>query len=275
MRSRIFLLMFLVFMFVASACATQALTEVSPTATPEPKTLTVLAAASLTESFTELGAMFEAQNPGVTVEFNFAGSQQLAEQLGQGAPADVFASASKKYMTVAVDAKRVNAGESKVFVQNKLVLVYPKENPAGLAELKDLSKAGIKLVLADKAVPVGQYSFDVLDKASADAAFGASFEQDVLKNVVSYEDNVKAVLSKVVLGEADAGVVYLTDITAGSADKVGKIDIADSFNTIASYPIAPVMDAANPELGRAFVALVLSAEGQAVLAKYGFLPAVK
>ena len=293
MRSKIFSMLVLIVMLAAFACAPVAApvptvasaevtptapavpTEVPPTPTPEPKTLTVLAAASLTESFAELGKMFEAQNPGVTVAFSFAGSQQLSEQLAQGAPADVFASASKKYMTAVVDAKRVNAGDSKVFVQNRLVLVFPKENPAGLVGLKDLAREGLKLVLADKAVPVGQYSLDFLDKASADAAFDKSFKDNVLKNVVSYEDNVKSVLSKVVLGEADAGIVYVTDVSADAAGKVSKIEIPDALNTIANYPVAPIADGTNPELAQAFVALVLSPEGQAVFAKHGFIPAVK
>ncbi len=207
--------------------------------------------------------------------FNFAGSQQLAQQLGQGADADVFASASKKYMDAAVEAKRVNQDEAKTFVKNRLVVVYPKDNPAGLTALKDLAKPGVKLVLADKAVPVGQYALDFLDKASQDAAYGASFKDDVIKNVVSYEDNVKAVLTKVQLGEADAGIVYVTDIDAEAKDQVGSLEIPDALNTIATYQIAPIADSKNAELAKAFVELVLSPEGQAILAKYGFIPAAE
>ncbi len=246
-----------------------------PTATAEPVTLTVLAAASLTESFTEIGAAFEAQNPGVTVVFSFAGSQALAEQINQGADVDVFASASKKYMTAVVDGGRVTADDAKTFAQNRLVVIFPKDNPAGLAELKDLAKAGIKLVLAAQAVPVGQYSLDFLDKASADPAFGATFKDDVLKNVVSYEDNVKAVLTKVSLGEADAGIVYVTDITSDANDKVTRIDIPDALNTIATYPIAPISNSKNAEVAKAFVDFVLSTEGQQILAKYNFITVSK
>jgi molybdate transport system substrate-binding protein len=268
------------------APATQAPADTSipptlaPTATSAPtqaapgsKTVTVLAAASLTESFTELGKMFEAQNPGAKVAFSFAGSQQLAQQLGQGADADVFASASKKYMDAAVQSKRVNENDTKTFVKNRLVVIYPKDNPAGLKELKDLAKTGLKLDLADKAVPVGQYSLDFLDKAVKDAGFDAQYKDNVLKNVVSYEDNVKAVVTKVALGEADAGIVYVTDITSAAALKIGKLDIPDALNTVATYPIAPISGGKNPDLAKAFVALVLSPAGQAVLAKYGFIPA--
>ena len=237
------------------------------------KTLTVLAAASLTESFTELGKVFETQNPGVKVSFSFAGSQQLAQQLSQGADADVFASASPKYMDAAVAANRVNKDDAKTFVKNRLVVIFPKDNPAGLKELKDLAKPGLKLDLADKSVPVGQYALDFLDKAIKDPGFDPAYKDSVLKNVVSYEDNVKSVLAKVSLGEADAGIVYVTDITAGAANKVGKLDIPDALNTIATYPIAPISDSKNADLAKAFVALVLSPDGQAIIAKYGFIPA--
>jgi molybdate transport system substrate-binding protein len=252
----------------------QAIQESVPTKV-ELKTLTVLAAASLTESFTELGKLFETQNPGVTVTFNFAGSQQLAQQLGEGADADVFASASKKYMDAAIESKSVIADDAKTFAKNRLVVIFPKDNPAGLMELKDLTKTGVKLDLADKVVPVGQYSLDFLDKAVKDPGFGPQFKDNVIKNVVSYEDNVKTVLNKIVLGEADAGIVYITDITPEAAKKVGTIEIPDSLNTIASYPIAPISDSKNPELAKAFVALILSPDGQAIMAKYGFIPAIK
>jgi molybdate transport system substrate-binding protein len=241
----------------------------------ESKTLTVLAAASLTESFTELGKLFETQNPGVSVTFNFAGSQQLAQQLGEGADADVYASASKKYMDAAIESKRITADTATTFVRNRLVVIFPKDNPAGLIELKDLAETGIKLDLADKVVPVGQYSLDFLDKAIKDPGFDPQFKDNVIKNVVSYEDNVKTVLNKVVLGEADAGIVYVTDIITEAAKKVGTIEIPDALNTIANYPIAPISDSKNPELAKAFVTLVLSPDGQAIMANYGFIPAVK
>jgi len=248
---------------------------VRPTATQAAPavTLTVFAAASLTEAFTEIGQQFEADHPGVKMVFNFAGSQALSAQLAEGAPADVFGSANIKEMTNAIAAGRVADGSQKTFAHNKLVVIYPTDNPAGLAKLQDLAKPGLKLVLAAAEVPVGKYSLEFLDKASQDAAFGTTFRDDVLKNVVSYEDNVKSVLTKVVLGEADAGIVYLTDISLDNADKVGRLDIPDALNAVATYPIAVVSDAQQPELAKAFVDLVLSAQGQAIMAKYGFLPA--
>jgi molybdate transport system substrate-binding protein len=259
------------------ATQTPAPTAVPPTQAPTQtlvvaKTLTVLAAASLTESFTELGKLFESQNPGVTVSFNFAGSQQLAQQLDQGADADVFASASTKYMDAAVTSKRVNKADSQVFVTNRLIVIFPTANPAGIIALTDLAKPGLKIDLEDKSVPAGQYSLDFLDKAVKATGFDANFKANVLKNVVSYETDVKAVVSKVSLGEADAGIVYITDYNAAK-DKLGKMDIPDALNTVATYPIAPISDSKNAGLAKAFVALVLSPDGQAIMLKYGFVPA--
>ena len=263
MRSKVLSILVLLGLFAAVACTPQAAPALA-------KTLTVLAAASLSESFKEIGKLFESKIPGLTVAFNFAGSQQLAQQLDQGAPADVFASASKKYMDAALTSKRVNKDDPQTFVKNRLVVIYPKDNKAGLKELKDLTKPGLKIDLGDKSVPVGQYALDFFDKAVKDPGFDAQYKDNVLKNVVSYETDVKAVLSKVSLGEADAGIVYITDYNAAAA-KLGKLDIPDALNTVAVYPIAAISDSKNLDLAKAFVALVLSPEGQAILAKSGFV----
>lgn len=236
-------------------------------------TLNVFAAASLTEAFGAIGKQFEAAHPGVSIAFNFAGSQQLAQQIGQGAPVDVFASANMKQMDVVVQSGQVISGTQRTFARNRLVVIHPKDNRAGINTLKDLAKPGVKIDLAAKAVPVGQYALDVLAKASNDPAYGASFQADVLKNVVSYEENVKAVLSKVALGEADAGVVYTSDISRNTAAKIGQIPIPDTLNTIAAYPIAPIKGSQNAALAQQFVEYVLSPEGQAILTSYGFLAA--
>jgi molybdate transport system substrate-binding protein len=243
------------------------------TAAPEGPTHTVFAAASLTEAFAEIGQQFEAAHPGVKVVYNLAGSQQLAQQIVAGAPADLFASANQKQMDAAGAADRVAPESSQIFARNRLVVITPADNPAGLAQLQDLAKPGLKLVLAAKEVPVGQYSLEFLDKAGQGASYGTGFKDAVLANAVSYEENVKSVLTKVVLGEGDAGIVYLTDISLENADKVGRIDIPDELNTIATYPIASVTDSAEPELAQAFIELVLGQQGQEILAKYGFLPA--
>ena len=235
------------------------------------RTLTVLAAASLLDAFNDLGGQFEASHPGVSVAFNFAGSQQLAQQIASGAPADVFASANQQQMLTAEKSGRIEGSQVSLFTQNRLVVIFPQDNPGRLFTLKDLAQPGLKLVFAAKEVPVGQYSLDFLNKASQDPTFGAGYEVNVLKNVVSNEDNVKGVLTKVALGEADAGIVYTTDISGAYAAKVSQLAIPDALNVIASYAIAALKDSSQPGLAQAFVDLVLSAAGQATLAKYGFI----
>ena len=256
----------------ATSAEMEAVSEAPTSAPAEPVELSVFAAASLSESFKEIGKLFEAQHPSVTVVFNFAGSQQLVQQINEGAPADVFASANPKLMDAAFDAGGIISETQQTFAKNRLVVIYPQDNPASLKELKDLAKSGLKLVLAAKEVPVGGYSLDFLDKASSDPTFGTTFKDDVLANVVSYEDNVKAVLTKVALGEADAGIVYTSDISGKDASKVDRLEIPDALNIIASYPIALVKDSKNPELAQAFIDLVLSQAGQDLLGKYNFIP---
>ena len=251
-----------------SVRSTTAVTETTPALSGN---LNVLAAASLLESFTDLGQRFEAANPGVKITFNFAGSQQLAQQINQGAPADVFASANAKQMGVVIEGGRVVSGTQQTMARNRLVVVYPVDNPGNLTTLQDLTKPDLRLVLAAKEVPVGQYALDFLDKASKDPAFGPEFGVDALKNVVSYEQNVKAVLSKVVLGEADAGIVYTTDAASEKSGATVQLDIPDALNSIAVYPIAVLHDSPQPELAKAFVDFTLSPPGQDVLASYGFI----
>lgn len=232
--------------------------------------VTVYAAASLRDAFTALGRDFQARNPAVVVEFSFAGSQQLAEQIGYGAPADVFASANVRLMDAVVKTGRVTASAPRIFARNRLVVVFPKQNPARLRSLKDLARKNTSILLANKAAPVGSYSLDFLAKAAAQKDFGPTWRTAVLSNVVSYEEDVRAVFAKVSLGEADAGIVYASDIVADRAKTVGVLEIPAALNTIAAYPIAPLTDSPNPALARAFVDFVLSPDGQATLAKYGF-----
>lgn len=236
-------------------------------------TLNVFAAASLTNAFGEIGDQFSADHPEVEVVFNFAGSNQLATQISEGAPADLFASANQTQMRNAIDTGRIVSGTQQVFARNRLVVVTPEDNPAGLETLADLAKPGIKLVLAAKEVPVGQYALDFLDKAAGDDSFGPEYREAVLANVVSYEENVRSVLTKVALGEADAGIVYTSDTAADAGGEVLQIDIPDELNTIALYPIAVLNDSPQAEMAQAFVDAVLSPEGQQMLEKYGFIAA--
>ena len=198
-RAFTMLSMLLVLGLILAACTSR-----SPQTQPQ-QDIIVLAAASLTEPFTEIGQLFEQQHPGAKVRFNFAGSQQLAQQLVSGAPADVFASANPDQMQAAVQAGRILPDAPQIFAGNRLVVIIPADNPGGLQTLADLAKPGLQVVLAAKEVPVGQYTLSFLEKASHDPAFGADYSAAVLQNVVSYENNVKAVLTKVQLGEADAG----------------------------------------------------------------------
>jgi molybdate transport system substrate-binding protein len=259
---------------LATACAsaaTSAPTTSAPTSAPATEQkLTIFAAASLTDAFNEIGDKFKQQHPGVTLEFNYGGSPQLRTQLEQGATADVFASANPTEMNNAIKSGMVVSGTPKTFVGNRLTVIVPKDNPGGIHELKDLAKPGLKIILAAPAVPVGGYALAALNKMNAD--FGATFSQTVLSNVVSQEDNVKQVVAKIQLGEGDGGIVYSSDVTPDAAAKVTRIDIPDKYNVLATYPIAVLRAAPQAELAAKFVDYVLSAEGQAILQKWGFIP---
>jgi molybdate transport system substrate-binding protein len=243
-----------------------------PTAssTLAPMKLNVFAAASLQGAFTDIGKAFSQAHPNVTVMFNFAGSDALAAQINQGAPADVFASANATQMNNVVTPGNIAGSAVKTMAHNRLVVIYPTANPANMQTLQDLGKSGVKLVLAANTVPVGQYVVQFLGLAAADPSFGASYKTNVLKNVVSYETDVKSVLSKVALGEADAGIVYTTD-SATETGKVVTIAIPDALNVIAFYPIGAVKASKRAATAQAFIDYVLSSAGQATLAKYGFI----
>jgi molybdate transport system substrate-binding protein len=213
-------------------------------ASSEPRTLTVYAAASLTEAFTEISKAFEASHPGVTVSFNFGGSQNLRTQIEQGAPADVFASANLKEMDALVTGNFVDPSTARIFLTNQLIVIFPKDNPAEIASVEDLSKPGLKLVLAAEEVPAGRYAREVL--GNLNALFGAEYRDKVLANVVSNEDNIRQAVTKVQLGEADASIVYVSDAVA--VPDLQKIEIPADRNVIAEYPIAPLMESANLEL---------------------------
>ncbi len=242
----------------------------APTATAAPRTLTVFAAASLTDAFTEIGKSFEAANPGVSVRFNFAGSQALRTQIEQGASADVFASADHKNMDAMVGENLIAGGKYQDFASNLLVVILPQGNPANIQTLQDLARPGIKLDLADASVPVGNYARQALTNLSKDPAYGSDYSTRVLANVVSNETDVKQVVSKVDLGEADAGIVYVTD--AQAAPHLRTIAIPGAFNVVAKYPIAALAQSRNADLAASFIAYVLSPDGQAVLKKWGFAP---
>ncbi len=278
MRSSMLLSIVLSISLLVAACASAAtpapttgVAAASATTAPAAeKKITVFAAASLTDAFNEIADKFKQQNPGVTFDFNYAGSQQLRTQLEQGAVADVFASANTTEMHNAIKSELVVSGTQKTFVRNRLAVIVPKNNPGGINTLQDLAKPKLKIVLAAPGVPVGGYALTALNKMNAD--FGATFSQTVLANVVSQEDNVKQVVAKIQLDEADAGIVYSSDVTPDAAAKVTKIDIPDKYNVLATYPIAVLKSAPQADLAAKFVDYVLSPDGQAILQKWGFIP---
>ena len=224
--------------------------------------LTVSAASSLTDAFTEIGNAFETANPGTTVTFNFGPSDGLAGQIDEGAPVDVFASASPTWMdSVQDDGPGVT--DRADFARNRLAIIVPADNPAGIENLDDLSEDHVQLVLAAEGVPAGDYAREMFRKAGiAEAA---------LANVVSNEEDVKAVITKLIAGDADAGIGYVTDVTPAVADRVTLIPIPDDVNVIATYPIAVVNGSQEADLAQGFVEYVLG-NGQQTLAERGFLP---
>ncbi|MGW6360633.1 molybdate ABC transporter substrate-binding protein [Streptomyces sp. NPDC055092] len=223
-------------------------------------TVTVFAAASLKESFTTLGKDFEKAHPGTKVTFSFGGSDTLAASITGGAPADVFAAASPKTMAIVTDKKdgKGTATAPSTFVRNQLEIATLPGNPDKVASLKDLTKSGLKVVLCDKTVPCGAAAQKALDAAK------------LKLTPVSYEQDVKSALTKVELKEADAAVVYKTDVKAAGG-KVEGVEFPESANAINDYPIALLKDAPNAEAAKEFIALVQSPEGQKVLTAAGFL----
>jgi molybdate transport system substrate-binding protein len=233
--------------------------------------LTVYAAASLTDAFNQTGQAFGANNSGVTVAFNYAGSQVLATQIKQGATADVFASADQKNMKTVQDAGLMNNSSVVVFAENKLAIIVPTANPANVTSLADLAKPGVKLDIENSSVPAGNYSLQMLAKASNNSTYGSGFERSVLANVVSQETNVNDVVTKVALGQADAGLVYKSDVPAAYQSKVQVITIPDSVNVLAHYYIGVVSASSNAQQAQNFINFVTSPGGQAILSSYGFI----
>ena len=252
---------------IASACGSDKkgteTTTVAPasgtTSSTQPKitgSINVLAASSLTKGFTALGSQFEAANPGTKINFSFGSSSDLETQIEQGAPADVFASADQKNMDKVV-AANANAGAPVDFVRNKLEIAVEKGNPKGITSLADLNKDGVVVVLCDPSVPCGKFADEVLANAN------------VTVTPASREASVKATLSKVEQGEADAAIVYVSDVA--SSGKVDGVAISDDVNVITTLPIVTLNGSKNSALAQAWVDFVVAHESELV-DNYGFLP---
>ena len=238
-----------------------------PPATGE---ITVFAAASLTDVFNAIAMSFQLANPDAHLTFNYASSGTLVTQLGQGAKADAFAAADHNTMNNARNGGSVT-GQDQIFARNSLIIIVPTSNPAHITGLKDLANPGLKVVTADTSVPIGQYTQNMLMKASADPSYGSDFQSRFQTNVVSQQTDDKQIVAQVQLGEADAAVVYATDITPATQGQLTSFQIPAQFNTEVVYPIATTKGD-NPSGGLAFVNYVLSPAGQAVLKTWNFLP---
>ncbi|MSQ32405.1 MAG: molybdate ABC transporter substrate-binding protein [Dehalococcoidia bacterium] len=273
--------LFLLFMLAVSVACNGTLGNGTPTAVPsaidthipreiptQSPALTILAASSLTEVIPDIGASFRQKYPTATLNYSFASSSVLRTQLEQGAKADVFASADEIQMNAAVKAGVID-GTPTLFVKNKLVVIVPK-NSTKVATLKDLSKPGLKLVLATSEVPVGNYARQSLTKMSQDPTYGTSFSDAALKNLVSNEANVRTVVSKVAIGEADAGFCYLSDVTVATASQVTIIPIPDRVNVIATYYIGVVKGSKYPDFAKGFIETITSEAGKQAFKKYNF-----
>jgi molybdate transport system substrate-binding protein len=258
MRSR-FTLLVVAAAFLAACGSSPGTASTSPSAAPLSGTISVFAAASLTASFNALGASFQTANPGVTVKSNYAGTPTLVTQIEQGAPADVFASADTTNMDK-LTADGFTTGSSAVFAHNQLEIAVAPGNPKGITGLSDLAKPGLIYISEAATVPAGKYSLQAL------ASAGVSVTPK------SLETSVTAVISKIELGEADAGIVYTTDVSAAGT-KVSGVQIPAANNVIATYPIVAVKGTTNAVVADAFIAYVLSTKGQSTLTTFGFLSA--
>lgn len=268
------LIVFVITALLISSCGCSALSRsqhVPPAGTNSGASgeLTVFAASSLQDALNEVKQKFEQKYPSVVVRYNYGGSPQLRIQLENGAAADLFASANMVEMEKA-QAQKLVQGSPAVFTKNKLVVVLPRQNPGKINSLNDLATPGVKLVTTTPDVPVGAYTRSVLKKMSSDPQYSPGFSERVLANVVSEETNVRQVLAKVLLGEADAGVVYQSDITAKNSAELLTLEIPDRFNEIAVYPIAVTAAARNKAAADLYIEYLLGSDGQQILRSHSF-----
>jgi len=237
----------------------------------ERQDLTVYCGAGLTGALSEIAEIYE-NSSNVSIKFNFDGVPALRAQIEQGAYADVLVSANLKHMNALKSEGFIENQTVVIFVQNKVAVIVPNGNPANITGLKDLAVPGIKILMGTRELPAGDYALQVLEKMAANSEYGPAFKDFVLANVVSLETTVNRVVSKVALGEADAGFAFISDVSPQMVGKVTKILIPDKYNVIGDFPVGVLYQSKNKEDSQAFIDVIMSDEGQAILEKYGFVP---
>jgi molybdate transport system substrate-binding protein len=233
--------------------------------------LTVFCGAGLTGAFSEIGQLYENSSE-LAVNFNFDGVPALRAQIEQGAYADVLVSANLKHMNALKAESYIDNNTVEIFAKNKVAVIVPNDNPANISNLNDLAKPGIKILIGTKDLPAGDYALQVLDKLVNDSRYGASYKDAVMANVVSEETTVNRIVSKVALGEVDAGFAFISDVSPDMVGKVARIAVPDEFNVVGEFPIGILKQSGHPQEAQSFMDLVMSEEGQTILNKYGFIP---
>jgi len=242
-----------------------------PAIAEEERELTVFCGAGLTGAMSDIGRVYE-NATNISLQFNFDGVPALRSQIEQGAYADVLVSANIKHMNALMKEGYIDNDTVEVFARNKVAIIVPNDNPANITGLEDLAVPGVKILMGTKDLPAGDYALQVLDRIASDPEFGQEYKQAVLDNVVSQETTVNRIVSKIALGEADAGFAFISDVSPEMVGKVTRIFIPDKYNVEGDFPVGVLLQSEYPEEAQAFIDVILSNEGQAILDKYGFIP---
>lgn len=234
--------------------------------------LTVFCGAGLTGALGEIGRIYE-NSTDIGVKFNFDGVPALRAQIEQGAYSDVFISANFKHMDALKAEGYLDNNTVEIFAGNKVAVIVPNDNPANIANLTDLAKRNVKILIGTEDLPAGDYARQVLDNIAEDSKYGPAYKDAVMANIVSEETTVNRIVSKVALGEADAGFAFISDVSPQMVGKVTRVVVPDEYNVVGKFPISVLKQSKHPYEAQRFIDLVLSEEGQTILDKYGFIPA--
>ncbi|MGB7571546.1 MAG: molybdate ABC transporter substrate-binding protein [Methanothrix sp.] len=240
----------------------------------EPKELTIFCGAGLAGAFNEIWQLYENASD-IGVAFNFDGVPSLRAQIENGAYADVLVSSNLKHMDALKAEGLINNSTVKIFARNKVAVVVPNDNPANIVNLTDLARPGIMILMGTRELPIGDYARQVLDKLANDSEYGPEYKEKVISNIVSEETTVNRIVSKVALGEVDAGFAFMSDVSPSMVGKVTKIPIPDKYNVVGDFPVGVLSQSNNTQEAQAFIDVIMSNEGQAILDKYGFIPVAK